>query len=142
MSEAYKLTGKIIVLNDTQTFASGFTKREFVVETPDEKYPQPLKFESTKVGCDKLDAFRVGDEVTVEFNIRGNEYNGKYYISLAAWKVEKTESARKMHGSDAHNESKANGYQPQRSPNQGGAPPPSQTATADELDDGSDDIPF
>ena len=140
MSEAYKLTGKIIVLNDTQTFASGFAKREFVVETTDDKYPQQIKLEAVKAGCDKLDAFRIGDEVSVDFNLRGNEFNGKYYVSLSAWKIERVGQSHPP--LDAHNQSKANGYQPQRSPNQNGAPPPSQTATADELDEDFSDIPF
>jgi len=30
---------------------------------------------------------KVGDHVEVEFNVNCNEYNGKYYTSLQAWKV-------------------------------------------------------
>jgi hypothetical protein len=26
--------------------------------------------------------------VMVSFNLRGNEYNGKYYVNLQAWKIE------------------------------------------------------
>jgi hypothetical protein len=29
-----------------------------------------------------------GQEVTVSFNVRGREYNGKYYNTLDAWKVQ------------------------------------------------------
>ena len=89
MSEKYEIRGTVKVINDKQTFASGFTKREFVIETSDEKYPQQIKFEATKESCDKLDLFEVDDEVAVQFNIRGNEYNGKYYVSLHAWKFER-----------------------------------------------------
>ena len=87
----------------------------------------------------KLDSFRVGDRVTVAFNLRGNEHNGRHYLSLAAWKIERVGAAQ-----DAHNESKVNGYQPQRQASQNGAPPPSRTATADALDEfqEDDDIPF
>lgn len=35
----------------------------------------------------------VGDEVLVKFNIRTNEWKGKYYTSLAAWRVEKKEAS-------------------------------------------------
>jgi hypothetical protein len=31
----------------------------------------------------------VGDTVTVEFNVNCNEYNGKYYTTLSAWKISK-----------------------------------------------------
>ena len=85
-----QISGEIIVIADTQSFASGFCKREFVIRTS-EKYPQEIKMEAVKDGCDKLDAYSVGDMINVDFNIRGSEYNGKRYVSLAAWKLEKTQ---------------------------------------------------
>ena len=36
------------VINDIQTFNSGFTKREFVVQVEDGNYPQMIKFECVK----------------------------------------------------------------------------------------------
>ena len=32
---------------------------------------------------------KVGDNVKVSFNISTNEWNGKYYTSLSAWRIEK-----------------------------------------------------
>jgi hypothetical protein len=129
MSTEYTLTGKVILINDTQVFPSGFTKREFVIETAEEKYPQKIKLDAVKDGCDRLDAYRIGDDITVSFNLRGNEYNGKYFTSLQAWKFDKQRG-------DAS-------PPPQRPASQNGAPPPSRTATADVLDeDEVDDIPF
>jgi hypothetical protein len=84
-----QISGEIIAIADTQSFASGFRKREFVVRTA-EKYPQEIKLEAVKDGCDKLDSYSLGDMINVDFNIRGSEYNGKRYVSLAAWKIEKT----------------------------------------------------
>lgn len=83
-----ELTGKIIVLQDTETVGTkGFQKRVFVVETTEDKYPQKIALEFTKDKCDVLDGFSVGQNVKVEFNIRGSEYNGRYYVSLQAWKI-------------------------------------------------------
>ncbi len=90
MSNKYELEGQIKVINSTQTFDSGFSKREFVITTED-KYPQDVKFETIKDGCDKLDDYNVGDNVIVSFNVRGNEYNDKYYVNLQAWKMEHVE---------------------------------------------------
>ena len=84
----YELKGKIKLINDTQTFGSGFTKREFVVTTPDDKYPQDIKLEVIKDKCSMLDAYQAGQEVTANFDIRGNEYNGKYYVNLSCWKIQ------------------------------------------------------
>lgn len=85
----YNLTGTIKLLNDMQTFESGFKKREFVVTTQGE-YSQDIKLEALKDNADKLANFKVGDTVVVNFDIRGNEYNGKYYNNLIAWKIAMT----------------------------------------------------
>ncbi|MGJ8643303.1 MAG: DUF3127 domain-containing protein [Luteolibacter sp.] len=83
----YEATGKIKLISDTQTFPSGFSKREFVVTTADSKYPQDIKFEVVKDKCSILDNYKEGQDVAVNFDIRGNEYNGKYYVNLSCWKL-------------------------------------------------------
>lgn len=82
------LTGKIKVIFQAETYASGFTKLEFVITTK-EQYPQDVKFELVKDKTALLDSLREGQEVTVHFNVRGNEYQGKYFVSLQGGKVEK-----------------------------------------------------
>jgi hypothetical protein len=120
----YELTGAVRLIHDTQTFASGFTKREFVVET-DGKYPQLIKLECVKDGVKHLEKLRVNDIVDVSFDIRGSEYKERHYVNLVAWKVEATgeiaepmernpqggrdisanEATRKMHGGEARTSS-------------------------------------
>jgi hypothetical protein len=87
-----QITGKVKAVFDTQTFGSGFTKREFVITTS-EQYPQDVKFELIKDKTGAIDAYKVGQSVTVYFNVRGNEHQGKYYVSLQAWKLEADQSA-------------------------------------------------
>ncbi len=84
---AYDLTGKVKLIQPVQTFDSGFTKREMVVIVQDGKYPQEinLEFVQDKVGL--LDNLQVGQEVTVTFDIRGREYNGRYFNNLQGWKI-------------------------------------------------------
>ena len=81
------LEGSIKVIFDTQTFNSGFQKREFVLTTK-EQYPQDVKFELIKEKIDLIDPYKAGDSLKVHFNIRGNEYNGKYFVNLQAWRLE------------------------------------------------------
>jgi hypothetical protein len=120
------LNGKIKLIYDTQEFASGFKKREFVVTTQ-EQYPQDVKFEAIKEKVDLLDTYKPGDEVNVHFNIRGNEYQGKYYVNLQAWRLERGQGAAP---------------QPQAEPSQPAAasatPPPPPPPSADD----EDDLPF
>lgn len=84
----FEIDGYIHKIFDAHTFDSGFTKREFVVTT-EEKYPQQVKLELIKERCDMIDAYDVGDRVVVDFNIRGNEHNDKFYVSLQAWRLKK-----------------------------------------------------
>lgn len=92
MSETYEVKGAVKIVGKMETIGNkGFTKRELIVTTPDEKYPQDLKIDFVKDNCSKLDDINVGDEVTVAVNLRGSEYNGKYYVSLTGWKIEKGE---------------------------------------------------
>jgi hypothetical protein len=83
----YELSGKLKWIGEAQTFASGFIKREFVVTTNHDKYPQDIKFEVVKEKCPQLDPLELNQDVSVSFDIRGNEYNGKYYVNLSCWKV-------------------------------------------------------
>lgn len=83
-----EMNGRIKLIVDTQTYESGFSKREFVITT-NEQYPQEIKFELIKEKTNLLDQFDAGDEVNVQFNIRGREYQGKYYVNLQAWKLDK-----------------------------------------------------
>jgi hypothetical protein len=84
---SYELTGKIKLIQDEQTFASGFTKREMVVTVDDGRYPQDISLEFVKEKISLLDDLQPGQEVTVSFDIRGREYNGRYFNNLQGWKV-------------------------------------------------------
>lgn len=128
----FETAGNIKVINDAQTFPSGFIKREFVVTTKD-KYPQDLKFEVVKDKCSLLDSFKTGQEVQVTFDIRGNEYNGKYYVSLSCWKIQAgdggAEPSRGNGGSTSSNRA-----------NTSSEPSMTDLRKDDDFDD--DDVPF
>jgi hypothetical protein len=82
-----QLSGTVKAIFDEVTYPSGFSKIEFVITTA-EQYPQDVKFELVKDKCALAYKMSAGQAVTVHFNVRGNEHNGKYYVSLQAWKIE------------------------------------------------------
>ena len=84
---AYELTGTIKKIFDRQDFPSGFYKQEFVVTT-DDRFPQDIKLDCLKERVELLQDFEEGAAVKVQFDIRGREYNDRYYVDLAAWKIE------------------------------------------------------
>ncbi len=85
---AYDLTGKVKLIQDEQTFSSGFSKREVIVSVEDGKYSQDICLEFLQDKVSLLDSVTSGQEIKVYFDIRGREYNGKYYNNLVGWKIE------------------------------------------------------
>jgi hypothetical protein len=131
----YETRGTLKMIGDIQTFGSGFTKREFVVTTAHDKYPQDLKFEIVKDKCALLDTFAAGQEVIVNFDIRGNEYQGRYYVNLSCWKIQPANGQS--------NESPAGNAASSRRPQQASSsePEPSAADLRNE-EDFDDEIPF
>ncbi len=95
----FETKGVVAAVSDTKQVSERFQKREFVVTITDNpKYPQPVQFQLTGDRCSLLDGVNVGDEVRIEFSLRGREWRSnsgelKYFNSLDAWKLEVTSKA-------------------------------------------------
>lgn len=133
----YQSTGKIKLISDLQSFPSGFSKREFVITTSEDRYPQDIKFETVKDKTAMLDNFSEGQEVTVSFDIRGNEYNGKYFVNLSCWRIEA--GAGNAGGGQGQASKSA---EPDFTSGQGGDAEPNPSDFRKSDDDADDDIPF
>lgn len=89
---SYEVKGKITAIQPIEEFDSGAKKVTFQLDTG-EQYNNLFAFELFKTGehvkfVDNFPTYnKVGDTVTVEFNVNTREYNGKYYTNLTAWKV-------------------------------------------------------
>lgn len=95
-----EIEGSIKEIFEQQNFDSGFSKREFVVTTK-EQYPQDIKLELIKDRCDLISPYKKGDQVKVQFNLRGNEYNGRYFVNLQAWKIDQLSAGSNSTGGSA-----------------------------------------
>lgn len=77
-AESFRASGKIHQIGETQNLKDTFRKRDLVLEYYDHptfrNYPQYIKFEATQERCVILDQFRPGEEVLVEFGLRGREW--------------------------------------------------------------------
>jgi len=96
----FHTTGKIHKISDTQQKTERFRVREFVLELSDNpRYPQYVQFQLTGDRCENLDSFSEGDEVQVEFSLRGREWKGRdgnirYFNSLDVWEIAKAGASR------------------------------------------------
>lgn len=84
----FEITGTLKKIFPEQTFGSGFTKREFVLTTDADRFPQDLKFECVKDKIAQLTPLKPGAKLKVFFDVRGREWKENYYVNLAAWKLE------------------------------------------------------
>ena len=88
-------SGRIHAVFETKQITERFQKREFVVEVADNpRYPQYVLFQLTGDRCDSLEGYNVGDDVRVEFSLRGREWKSpqgevKFFNSLDVWTVER-----------------------------------------------------
>ena len=88
-----EITGKIKVLNDTQTIGNnGFQKREVVITTEDQ-YPQHILVEFIQDKCDLLNGFVIGHDVKIDINLRGREWINpegiaKYFNAIQGWRIQ------------------------------------------------------
>ena len=84
-----EIQGKIIAVLPTRSGTSArgtqWSSQTAVIETQ-EQYPKKLAFD---VINDKIDQFniKVGEFLTVQFDINAREYNGRWFNSVNAWNV-------------------------------------------------------
>jgi hypothetical protein len=88
-----EVIGVIKLIGDTQVVSDKFRKREFVLTTEaSSQYPQHIPFQLVQDKVELINNFHVGEEVKVQFNLRGREWNGnegvKYFVSLEIWRIE------------------------------------------------------
>ena len=84
----------------SQRTGEQWQSREYVIETQ-EQYPKRMCFEV--FGIDKLKEFNIrnNDLIKVHFDITAREYNGRWYNSIRAWKVEHVNPDGSVVGSTA-----------------------------------------
>lgn len=70
----FKVQANVKSVGQTISVSEKFSKRELVVEIPDDKYPQIVQFEATQDKCQLLDSIGSGQQVEITFALRGREW--------------------------------------------------------------------
>lgn len=123
---SFEVVGKLIKKFDTESKTQTFQAREFVIEVADGNYPQMVKFQLTQDRCALVDPYNEGDAIKVFFDLRGREWNGKYFTNLNAWRIEQPQAAAA----------------PSAPPAAGDNSFPTATDEPSFQDGGDDDLPF
>ena len=124
-----ELSGKIIAVLEPRSGVSktgnNWKVQEYVLETHDQ-YPRRMCFDV--FGEDKINNFniQIGEELTVSFDIDAREWQGRWFNSIRAWKVDRVNAAPEA-----------------QMPPQAAPFPPMNAAPADfSASNDNDDLPF
>ena len=85
-----QVTGKIKMIEPIKQVSDKFSVRMFVLTVPNGEYSQDISFQLAQDKCKMIDNYSPGIDITVKFNLRGREYNGKYYNTLDVWSINST----------------------------------------------------
>lgn len=87
-----EISGKIIVALEPRSGQSARTGNNWVVQSyvveTHEQYPKRCVFDIFGEDRIKEANIKVGDEVTVSFDIDAREYQGRWFNSVRAWRVQ------------------------------------------------------
>lgn len=90
---SFEVVGKLHKKFETENKTDTFRAREFVIEVEGGNYPQFVKFQCVQDRTAIVDNYNEGDEIKVHFDLRGREWQGKYFTNLNAWRVEAVQPA-------------------------------------------------
>lgn len=89
-----ELQGKVVLVGKTEQVSEKFSKRQLVVEYAENPtYPETVAFELQQDKTALGDQLKIGDEVTVHFNLKGRPWTDKsgktsYFNTLSVWRIE------------------------------------------------------
>lgn len=89
---SFEVEGRLHKKFDTENKTDTFQAREFVIEIDGGGYPQFIKFQLVQDRCALLDTYDEGKKIKVHFDLRGREWNEKYFTNLNAWRIENAEA--------------------------------------------------
>ncbi len=85
---SFEVEGKLHKTFPAESKSETFRTREFVIETLQGSFSQFVKFQLVQEKCDMIDQFKEGQQVKVYFDLRGRQWQDKYFTNLQAWRVE------------------------------------------------------
>ena len=94
-SQSFEIQGKLHKVFPSENKSGSFQAREFVIEVESGQYSQFVKFQLTQDRCDLIDSYSEGEEIQVSFDLRGREWDGKYFTNLNAWRLNRPSSTEK-----------------------------------------------
>ena len=86
-----EIKGKVVhklalEIGTAKATGNDWQKQVFVIET-DGEYAKKVAFDCMGKTIEYVEKLKAGDMVTVSFDVKSREYNGKWYSNINAWKI-------------------------------------------------------
>ncbi|MBI2283714.1 MAG: DUF3127 domain-containing protein [Bacteroidetes bacterium] len=106
---SYEIVGKLVAVFEIVQRKETFKTREFVIEKTEDiggrTITNYVKFQCVQDRTSMPDRFNLGDEVKVQFNIKGTKWvkDGRenYITNLDAWRMETVKLGQTSNGGDS-----------------------------------------
>lgn len=95
-----EIEGRLHKVFPIENKSGSFQAREFVIEVESGQYPQMVKFQLVQDRCGLIEDYSEGENIKVHFDLRGREWQGKYFTTLTAWRLDRTTKAEKSSTTD------------------------------------------
>ncbi len=84
---SFEIEGTLHRKYPTENKSGSFQAREFVLQISSGQYPEHPKFQLVQDRVSLLDQFEEGDRIKVMFDLRGREWQGKFFTNLNCWRI-------------------------------------------------------
>lgn len=107
---SFEVTGKLVAKMDIVQRTETFKTREFVLEKTEDingrAITNYIKFQCVQDKTAMPDKYSIGEEVKVQFNIKGTKWNkngqDNYITNLDAWRMESVKLTQQQGAPDDH----------------------------------------
>ena len=86
---SFEIEGTLHKIYESENKSGKFVSREFVIQIPSGNYPEYPKFQLVQDRVNLIDQYAEGDRIKVYIDLRGREWQGKFFTNLNCWRVER-----------------------------------------------------
>ncbi len=95
--DTFDLACTVVAVGPARTTDKGFRFRELLVATNNKRFPQTVPVQLSGPRVDAAGTLHEGEEIVLTFSLRGREYNGKHYVAVDGWKIQRYDAAGNLY---------------------------------------------
>ncbi len=95
--DTFDLPCTVVSSGESRSTERGFRFREMLVQTRNRRFPQtvPIQFSGRRV--DAVGMLKEGDEILITASLRGHAFNGRHYVQVEGWKIQRYDAAGNLY---------------------------------------------